>query len=441
MKKTHFILICVISLFFLSCNSKEEIKKWPDVGDLYDSSKPISLDALLPNWGVIDQTFVIKGNFPRDTSKIEVFFADRKSVVLNCDGNTIVGMVPKQLPGNNPVKVVIAGETYNLNETFKYYQTQLVKTIVGKFDYGDIMYQAGPFAEAYIERPSGLGIVKGQKGDNVVVVEGEWIGRISLLSMDDNTMIELSGPGWCGGPAVTSTKDKFYVIGRDGDRRVYSFAREDGWLMTPLGDLVIPSSIPGKIIGGLTFAEDDKYLYALSPDGYFLEIDVEDQYYNLLLDKSDFQNAGMNIGSDRWWGQLMYSKYHKCFFAAFQDEHVISKIYKQDGTWIVERYAGGNGAGMSMGHRLNDAKFNSPVNIAENENGELYVVCRYGHSIVKISGNMVSLVAGSPGNPGKLNGYPLDARFDQPISIVADSEYNFYIGEYYNHVIRKMTIE
>ena len=36
---------------FASCNGEEVIEKWPEIGNYYDSSKPIELKSMSPDWG------------------------------------------------------------------------------------------------------------------------------------------------------------------------------------------------------------------------------------------------------------------------------------------------------------------------------------------------------------------------------------------------------
>ena len=88
-----------------------------------------------------------------------------------------------------------------------------------------------------------------------------------------------------------------------------------------------------------------------------------------------------------------------------------------------------------------DAVLKEPCGMAVNSSGELYVCCKNSHCIVKIKGRLVSLVAGAPDQAGRLNGFPTDALFDNPLCIALDSEENFFIGEESSKAIRKMTIE
>ncbi|MBK5720341.1 IPT/TIG domain-containing protein [Dysgonomonas sp. Marseille-P4677] len=439
MKKKYLIFAFLISLIFYACSGKEEIEKIPEVGDYYEPNKPIAFEAMFPSWGRIDQTFVIKGNFPKDTAQIKVYFDKKRAVVINCDGRELYGMVPKQAPGYNSVSLVVGKDSIVPdNVRFKYYQTQSVKTVVGKFE--DDRYIEGNLDEARVQNVTGIGVVKGQKGDNIILVEGDWGDRTSFVSFDDNMMMRLTNISYMGAIAVDHTKEKACVIRRDGTRMLYTATREDGWTLNPTGIEIDGNMLPGSLHGGMTYAEDDRYLYLMS-EGTMVEVDLVNKEVKKLFTKNDHAAFnGVNLGS--WWQYLIYSKYHKCFFVSYADANGIFKVYKDgSGVWHVEKYAGFNSGGTAFGDKLLDAVFRAPCGMAVNSEGEIYVCCKDGHCIVKIRGSLVSLVAGHPDQWGKVNGYPLDAYFDQPKSIAIDSEDNFYVGEGASRVVRKLTIE
>ena len=440
MKKSIFVFL--VSLLFFACNSKEEIEKWPDTGSYYDPGKPITFDEILPLWGRIDQTFVIKGNFPEDISKIKVYFEDKKAILISSDGNSVVGVVPKQGPGNNKVSLVVGNDSIVPdNIVFRYYQTQSVKTVVGKFDEKD--YKEGSLDEARVHAVTGMATVNGQKGDNLIIVQGGWGDRVSFVSLDDNKMVSLTtGMGFMGGVAASNSKDMVALISRAGNRILYTASRGDGWTHKST-DIIIPESdVSGNIIGGVTFGKDDRYVYLLS-EGNFVQADLEQKEYKVIIRKDHPIYSGLNLGS--WYSYLTYSKYHDCFFSSYSDGNCIFKIYQNgEGEWAIERFAGFNSGETAFGHRLNDAVLRGPMGMAVNTEGEIYVACTEGHCIIKIVGDLVSLVAGHPDQAGKVNGYPLDAYFNKPFSIAVDSEDNFFVGpgEWEgDQVIRKLTIE
>nr|WP_302437018.1 hypothetical protein [Bacteroides intestinalis] len=440
MKKKQ-LLWFLISPFLFACNGSEVIEKMHETGDFYDPQKPISVDELLPSWGQIDQNFIVRGNFPKDTAQIKVYFDTKEAVLLACDGHELHGMIPKQAPGYNQLSVVVGKDSLVPDIQFKYYQKQSLKNIVGAK--GEESYVEGSFSESRIENPIGLGTVSGQNGDNIIMVEGEWKARISLISLDDNKMIKVADVGYCGGPAVTSTRDKFYVINREGNRNIYSFSKEDGWVATPVADLTITNDMlsGGSVTGGLSFADDDRYLYVMTGDGNMGCIDLVDKEFTKILSSGDWD--GVNVGTE-WLSYLVYSKYHQCFFATQKGANGIFKITKNtEGKWEAKKFAGfNNGDKIVLGHRLNDAVLKAPSGIAVNKDGEIYFCSQSGSCILKIKNDMVSLVAGVPDAWWTgISNVPLESGFNQPLAIVTDFEDNFYIADRDNRLVRKLTIE
>lgn len=437
MKNKLYLIFLFLSLLFAACNSEEVIEKWPEKGNYYDPGKSITFEALTPDWGRINEAFVIKGHFPNAHEQIKVYFGDKEAVLLDSDGRELYGLIPKQTPGNNEVSLVIGDQKYTSeNVKFKYYQTQSIKTVFGKFD--DNQWVEGLLDEVRIGYASDIVTVAGQKGDNLIFIAGGWDDKAYFVSLDDNMMVRLINIGYMGAIAVDNTKDKVCIMPRNGGA-VYTATREDGWTINSLG-ISIP--FQGDCQGALTYAEDNRYVFAMSGDGLY-EIDLEDKSFIKLFDKSQYP-AFDGLNTTQWRHYLTYSKFDKCFFASYPENNGILKIWKDaSSTWQVERYAGFKPGWLptSFGDRLNDAVLKQPCGMAVNSAGELYVCCKDSHCIVKIKGSLVSLVAGNPDKSGKVNGYPTDAFFDAPLCIGIDSEENFFIGEENSRVVRKMTIE
>jgi sugar lactone lactonase YvrE len=95
----------------------------------------------------------------------------------------------------------------------------------------------------------------------------------------------------------------------------------------------------------------------------------------------------------------------------------------------------GSTEGFADGNAKN-AQFNSPSDVAVDDDGNLYVSDRDNHKIRKITpAGEVSTVAGS--TLGDKNGEALSAQFTQPKSLVLDQEKNIFVAE--KNRIRKIT--
>ncbi|BDD12615.1 hypothetical protein FUAX_50470 (plasmid) [Fulvitalea axinellae] len=128
-------------------------------------------------------------------------------------------------------------------------------------------------------------------------------------------------------------------------------------------------------------------------------------------------------------------------YVADYDNHRIRKIsHNPDGTVSVSTLAGG-----SKGFRDGDgstAKFNFPTGVAIGADGNVYVAEQGNNRIRKITQNSngtvsVSTLAG--GNKGFRDGDGSTAKFNSPIGVAIDDEGNVYVADQGNNRIRKIT--
>jgi subtilisin family serine protease len=88
----------------------------------------------------------------------------------------------------------------------------------------------------------------------------------------------------------------------------------------------------------------------------------------------------------------------------------------------------------------NIARFNTPVGIARDSAGSIYVTDTINSTIRKIMlDGAVSTMAGRPGTIGSTDGTGDAARFHYPIGLVVNSAGVFYVSDTYNQTIRKIT--
>lgn len=86
------------------------------------------------------------------------------------------------------------------------------------------------------------------------------------------------------------------------------------------------------------------------------------------------------------------------------------------------------------------ARFNLPVGICVDSQGNLYIADSFNNRIRKITpSGIVSTLAGS--NPGFADGNPATAQFNWPAGICIDSQGGLYITDYLNYKVRKIGIQ
>ena len=133
-------------------------------------------------------------------------------------------------------------------------------------------------------------------------------------------------------------------------------------------------------------------------------------------------------------------------YVADSDNHRIRKITKEDdGTWTVDTLAGDGTKGDQDDTPTTTARFEEPEGVALDSSGNVYVADGGNHRIRKITKEKdrtwtVSTIAGSR-TLGHLDGAAATAQFRNPTAVALDSSGNVYVADENNHRIRKITEE
>lgn len=91
-----------------------------------------------------------------------------------------------------------------------------------------------------------------------------------------------------------------------------------------------------------------------------------------------------------------------------------------------------------------DARFNTPSGIACDKSGTLYVADTANHQIRTIKDGLVSVLAGSgiasgAGGSGLVDGDCMDAKFSSPVDVAVDRSGVVYVSDMSNHAVRKIS--
>lgn len=122
-----------------------------------------------------------------------------------------------------------------------------------------------------------------------------------------------------------------------------------------------------------------------------------------------------------------------------QSNHRIRKI---DTNGIITTVAGNGSIGFSGdGGPALSASLNFPGATVIDNAGNLFIVDTKNQVVRKVSGGIITTVAGTPGATGNTGdgGPPLQAKFKDPFAITVDPAGNLYIGDTNNNRVRKIS--
>ncbi len=127
------------------------------------------------------------------------------------------------------------------------------------------------------------------------------------------------------------------------------------------------------------------------------------------------------------------------FYISDTGNHTLRKITP---TGVVTTMAGRPGESGFTNGTGGAARFNSPLGIAVGANGTVYVADSGNQLIREISAaGTVTTLAGSPENWGRDDGMGSAARFNGPVGVALDHQGNLLVSDSWNHTIRKITPE
>lgn len=124
-------------------------------------------------------------------------------------------------------------------------------------------------------------------------------------------------------------------------------------------------------------------------------------------------------------------------YAVEYDNCTIRKITPAGVVTTLAGMAGESGTADGTG---SEARFNYPTSITADKNGVLYVADADSNTIRKVTaGGVVTTFAGMAGASGSADGTGGAARFDYPMGVTADSQGNLYVTDNNSATIRKIT--
>ena len=108
-------------------------------------------------------------------------------------------------------------------------------------------------------------------------------------------------------------------------------------------------------------------------------------------------------------------------------------------SWVAGSQSGAAGNNGTLNNvPAADARFNAPQGIACDKSGTIYVADYSNHQIRTIKGGKVSVLAGSAGLSGLVDGSGEVARFYNPAAVAVDKAGIVWVADYNNHALRKI---
>ncbi|MFB3778173.1 MAG: hypothetical protein ACE141_11195 [Bryobacteraceae bacterium] len=127
-------------------------------------------------------------------------------------------------------------------------------------------------------------------------------------------------------------------------------------------------------------------------------------------------------------GEVYFAEYSRHRIRKVEDGSIVT--FAGNGTW---GYGGDHGP-------ATDALLNWPYGVAVDSKGDLYIADSSNHRVRKVSGGVITTVAGDGTfGYGGDGGPALQAQMGSPAGIAVDSEDNLYIADPDNHRIRKVS--
>jgi len=126
----------------------------------------------------------------------------------------------------------------------------------------------------------------------------------------------------------------------------------------------------------------------------------------------------------------------------YVSDYAKNTIRKVTSAGVVTTLAGKAGTSGTNDGTGSAARFKSPLGVAVDGAGNVYVADAGNRTIRKVtSDGVVTTLAGWPGSSGTNDGVGSGARFNYPQGVAVDSMGNVYVADFFNHTIRKVTSE
>ena len=467
-------LMIALTLAFsmTSCGDDEEKKGIP-----HNPSLPVVIESIAPTEGMLATQVIVTGsNFGTDKENLHVFFNDKEAPVISSSGNKILVLAPKlpgkyvngELDNNCKIRVTVGDKEATAPQTFFYEVNTIVTTVVGG-DRNATSYPLGGEALAEVQFNGNLDhnmVIDSENniyfgynigsGDNPysVYVINEESGKIRLLDSNITGFLNNIFLGY------DPIQDRCYRLFKNvGSHETYyydrynDFAQTRGFTMNwiqPETGINDQPPVDGwnswACKHSLAVRPSDGKWYMRIDQGYFVKIDPQTGQMTDISGRYDRRHDNNGSGFAGNGGE--------CDGMAFDPTDDTKLYFSMTGlnaimlydfeTETVSLYAGSSSQqpGYLDGRRT-EAIFNSPRQIAIDNDRNMYIADYNNHCIRKIvmETGYVTTMAGVPQVSGYTNGTGEVAQFNHPYGLVLSKDGTIYVGDSENRAIRRIAIE
>jgi IPT/TIG domain./NHL repeat. len=444
-------LICfTLALCFSSCKDDSE-------SGSYDPNKPVTLTDYYPTTGPISTQVILNGsNFGTNKNNVKVFFNEKEAAVVSVTGNKMLVLTPK-LPGEDCIiKVQVGNQVGQYEQTFDYIIQTNVSTLVGG-DKSATQNVTGTVSLAEAQFKNAIKEVIAVDASKNVYFAVQDVddgmnskGYIYVLNEEANQLkvIKNNFGYFLTAPilAYNMLDNNVYIFhSNSGNYDYYYFETNNGFSEVSMGNVsyddsnIHPGGSGSMASWGarkcFAMNPSDGKFYIRSGGGYFYRINPLSRYGENLTN-----GRQVGTGDGNTYGCAFDPNDSNILYFSNDSRHC---IYKYDlTTGECEVFAGSGTAGYLDGYAV-EAQFNQPCQIAFDSQGDMYIADKQNHCIRKIAmkTGYVSTVAGLPQQAGYRNGTDEVAQFNQPIGLAIDSDDVLYVGDSENRAIRRIAVE
>ncbi len=430
------ITIAALTLF-MGCEKEKE----------KDDDTSLTITSFVPTQASAGETLTINGrNFSTVADENNVTINGIVVTVISATKTELKISVPKNLQCIGPIEVCVAEQTTVSTTNFSYLPTVTVSTLAGStYGFADGIGTAAKFGgivgiavdavgNIYVADGQGQrirkitpeGVVSTLAGDGVYgFVDG--IGTAARFRFPECITIDAMGNVYVADSGnhcirkITPTGEVTTYAGSgtigfaDGVITEAKFSSPYGLTIDASGNMYVADSENNRI-RKITPAGMVSTLAGIGTIGFADGIGTEAKFFtpiDVVVDAA---------------GNLYVADYNN---------HRIRKITPAG---VVSTLAGSGAPGFRDGTGTL-ANFNVPASVAMDTAGNLYVADSRNHCIRMITpAGMVSTLAGNS-IPGFVDGTGAVAKFNTPVGVTVDANGNLYVTDFENYRIRKMVIE